>query len=419
MSYRTKKDVLHSIRERRRVRNGIAYVIYDAYLGYDPCTKRQRRIQSMSLADLKAQIERFYIEYRVGGDAATRLKPYEATDAREAIDFLAANGQQISLLEVVRRFLGGGRASNGKDATLSEAYEKFLNAQVGKSKYYLLSLRSHIGKFIEEFGAERLVSDVTTVALSESLHARLVDKDNPKTWKTYNNHLGDIKTFFSWCMKAGQGYIVKSPADDVERIAIAWKDPDYVKVEDVKKLFTALINGGAQSRVDLADAILSFFCGMRNAEIARVREGIRSVNVNIDDGYIRVVKCKGSTCGKRPRAFNIPEPALTWMKAFDFKAAVMKPNPHFREHLIDYAKKAHIKIPSNAGRHTFITMHAAAYHNSNLLSSIVGNTESIRANSYDGVEIEANGKAYFEITPQSLGWNGDAAQGEVAPVEES
>ena len=81
----------------------------------------------------------------------------------------------------------------------------------------------------------------------------------------------------------------------------------------------------------------------------------------------------------------------------------MKKNNYFRRHLVKYAAKAEIKLPGNAGRHTFITMFAAAYHDQPLLTSIVGNTEGVRANSYDGMEIEANGKAYFSITPESLG----------------
>ena len=44
-------------------------------------------------------------------------------------------------------------------------------------------------------------------------------------------------------------------------------------------------------------------------------------------------------------------------------------------------------------------MHAAAYHDQALLTSLVGNTEGVRVKSYNGVEVEKNGKAYFEIKP--------------------
>lgn len=404
MSYRTKKDVLAGIGKRKRTRNGEECIVYDAYLGYDPYSKKQKRIQSSSLADLKAQIERFYIEHRIGGDAAARLKPHEATDAREALDLLAAHGEDISLVETVKRYLGGSTAAKRtNDTKLSDALAKYQDSQIGKSLGYLRSIKYHVGAFIDHFGPEKFVSDVTSADVVNDLRATILKKDDPKTWKTYNNHLGNLKTFFKWCMKSEQGYIDKDPLVDVERIILAWKDPAYVNVEDVKKLFKAIAEGSRDCREDLADAVLSFFCGMRNAEIGRVRDGKDAVNVDVENGYIRVVKCKGSTQGKRPRAFTIPEPALTWMRAFDFATAVMRPNPLFRLHLVEYAKAAGVKIPKNAGRHTFITMHAAAYHDQNLLSSIVGNTESVRANSYDGVEIEANGREYFTITPESLG----------------
>jgi hypothetical protein len=66
---------------------------------------------------------------------------------------------------------------------------------------------------------------------------------------------------------------------------------------------------------------------------------------------------------------------------------------------VKYAKEAGVSLPENAGRHTFITMYAAAYHDQAKLTSIVGNTEGVRANSYDGVEVETNGVAYFAIMP--------------------
>jgi len=403
MSYRPKKEVLATIGKRTRIRNGVESVMFDAYLGYDPYSKKQKRIQCADEAELRAQVERFYIEHRTGGDAAARLKPHEALDAREALDLLSVAGECISLAETVRRYLGGSTASKRADAvTFETALTKFLDSQLGKTAVYLKGLRSHIGSFMDDFGPQRPISDVTAADVTASLRKRILDEKDQKTWKTYNNHLGDIKTFFNWCTKSEQGYIGKSPIEDVKKLIIAWKDPAYVKAEDIGKLFTAIAAGVEERREDLADAILSFFCGMRQDEIKRVREGKEAVNVDVANGFIRVVKCKGSTKGIRPRAFNIPEPALTWMRAFDFSAAVMKPNNQFRRHLVKYAAEAKVTIPENAGRHTFITMHAAAYHDQPLLTSIVGNTEGVRANSYDGVEIEANGKAYFSITPESL-----------------
>lgn len=402
MGFRPKKDVLNSISTRSRMRNGSLSTVYDAYLGYDPYSKKQKRIQSTSLHELRKEIERFYVEHRSAGDAAARLKPHEAMDARNALDLLAAAGHASSLTEIVENFLGASGTGH-RTVMFQDALRKFLASQIGKTDVYTKNLRRRIGTFMDSFGPERPISAVTASDVTGDLRRRLLDEKNPKTWKTYNNHLGDLKTFFSWCTRSEQGYITKSPLADVKRLTIAWHDPAYMKPDAVARLFRTLATGSEGRREDLADAILSFFCGMRQEEIKRIREGKNSVNVDVANGFIRIVKCKGATNGIRPRAFNIPEPALTWMRAFDFDAAVMRPNNRFRRHLLKYAEAAGVPLPENAGRHTFITMHTAAYHDQQKLTNIVGNTEDIRANSYDGVEIEANGRAYFEITPRSLG----------------
>jgi hypothetical protein len=399
MSYLPKKAVIDGIRTRKRVRNGSETTIYDAYLGYDPFSGKQRRMQNADLDKLKAEIDKFYVAHKAGGDAAVRLKAHEALDAREALDLLAQRGKAVSLTEVVRNWLGGSGATPACDKTLGDAYDGFMASLVGKSPDYLKTLRSHIGSFISEFGRDTQLASVTAQAVVRNLKERILDKDNEKTWKTYNNHLGDIKTFFGWCAKSEQGFIGVSPIADVKKIVLRYHDPEYVKAEDIGRLFAALVGHKDESPSDLADAILSFFCGMRQCEIDRVREGPGAVEINLDEGFVIVKKGKGYTRGIRKRSFTLSEQAKAWMHSFDFMAAVAVSNKQFRRHLVERAKEAKVKLPKNAGRHTFITMYAAAYHDQSKLTSIVGNTEGVRANSYDGVEVEANGRAYFGIMP--------------------
>lgn len=404
MSYLTKKEALNGIRIRTRIRNGVKSTAYDAYLGYDPFSGRQKRMQSNDLASLKAEIDRFYALHKVGGDASVRLKAHEAVDAREALDLLSQHGKVISLTEVVQRWLGETDATPVRSKTLGEAYDEFLASLVGKSADYLKALRYRIGKFICELGRDTPLASITAQAVVKDLKDRLLDKGDEKTWKTYNNHLGDIKTFFGWCAKPEQGFITASPVAEVKKIVLHYHDPEYAKADDIGKLFAVLVKHADESPADLADAILSFFCGLRQCEIDRVRDGEAAVKVALDapEPFIRVVRQKGATSGKRPRAFRISEQAISWMRSFDFTAAIRIPNNRFRRHLVERAREAGVDLPKNAGRHTFITMYAAAYHDQAKLTSIVGNTEGVRANSYDGVEVEANGRAYFAITPESI-----------------
>ena len=402
MSYLTKKAALDGIKTRTRVRNGVEYTVYDAYLGYDPFDGKQKRYQGTDLEKVKADVEKFYAAHKVGGDAAVRLKANEALDAREALDLLTQHGKGVSLTEVVRRWLGASEAAPAKSITLGVAYDGFIQSLVGRSDAYLKTLRSRVGSFVSEFGRDTPLVGIGAPAVVKNLKDRLLDKDDEKTWKTYNNHLGDVKTFFGWCADQEQGFLPASPIASVKKIVIPWHEPDYVRAEDIAKLFAVLVRHRDEHPEDLADAILSFFCGMRQCEIERIRLGGDAVKVNTEEMFIRVIQGKGFTSGKRPRAFTIPETAQAWISSFDFDAAIRVKDKRFRRHLVRYAAEAKITLPENAGRHTFITMFAAAYHDQKLLESIVGNTEGVRANSYDGVESERNGKAYFAITPEAV-----------------
>jgi integrase len=174
-----------------------------------------------------------------------------------------------------------------------------------------------------------------------------------------------------------------------------------MKAEDVEKLFNILWERRADTMwaADLAYAILSFFCGMRQSEIERIRLGESAVKISLDEKFIRVGLPKGVSKGIRPRTFTIPEQALAWMRAFDFASIVMRKNTRFRRHLTWAADDAKIKMPKNAGRHTFITMFEAVHHNESALTAIVGNTDDVRAKSYNGVELRSEGEAYFKILP--------------------
>lgn len=402
MAYRLQKAVLASIKERPHVRKGVKYIIYEAYLGRDPLTKKQRRISNLSKTKLKEEIEAFYASLDSGGAVAVTFSPYEAADARKALDLLAQKKSTLSLTDCVRRVLEAPAAESGCTMTVSAAITAFLASKASKSKDYLKTLRSHLNLWKTEFGSDRLLSEITAKEVKEKLYARIVKENDYGTWKTYNNHLGDILTFVSWCAKPEQKYILLNPLEGMSKLSIPYQAPDYVQHGDISKLFAVLWTHRDESPADLADAILSFFCGMRQVEISRVREGPEAVVINLEDGYIIVRKCKGYTRGIRPRSFKVSDQALAWMRSFDFADAVKISNNQFRRHLVERAKEAHISLPENAGRHTFITMHAAAYHDQKLLTSIVGNTDGVRANSYDGVEIEKNGLDYFKITPETI-----------------
>lgn len=400
--YRSKREVLSSIKERIAFKNGVKYTIFSAFLGRDPLTNEKKRIARASKDELKEYITDFYRKLDKGGDSAVTLDHAQAADAKAAYDLMAQFGIDMSLADCVRAYAtqkAYGKIKGECKTTIGDAWYRYNGTLCLKSEAYRKCVVSRVGKWVSVFGESRLLSEVSAADLKAYLMANVYKPSVPGTAKTYNNVLGDIKTFIHWCCSKEQDMLASDPLDGMKKMEIGYRQPEYIKAEDAAKLFAVLERHKAEAPADLADAILSFFCGMRTIEIERVREGENAVKISLEDHFIRVIKCKGSTRGIRPRAFRIPEQAEAWMRSFDFLAAVQEPNPSFREHLVARAKEAKIALPKNAGRHTFITMYEAAHHDTNALSGIVGNTDAVRSKSYNGVELEREGKAYFRILP--------------------
>ena len=400
--YRSKREVLSSIKEKLVKHDNGYYTIFLAYLGRDPITKEKVRVARADKSKLRDYINEFYTKLDIGGDEAVYLDRQQAHDAKVALDLLAQSDLEMSLAECVRAVIEG-RASAAVApcaTTVGDAWRRYYASIAPRSDAYRKCVLSRVGKWVAAVGESTVLSDVTAAGVKDYLMANVYRTDCPGTMKTYNNVLGDIHTFIRWCASKEQDMLSADPLDGMKRMEIGYRQPEYVKAADAERLFRVLERHKDECPADLADAILSFFCGMRQIEIERVREGDSSVRISLEDCFIRVIKCKGSLRGVRPRAFRIPEQAEAWMRSFDFLAAVKTPNVRFRAHMNEYAKTAGVTLPKNAGRHTFITMYEAVHHDANALSAIVGNTEGVRSRSYNGVELEREGKAYFAIMPK-------------------
>lgn len=425
MSYLSKKDVLGSIRRREQNNHGTRYVFYEAYLGTNPFTKKPVRKYAKTESRLKEVIRTFYAALERGGTPAAILTPAQLFDAQEAFSLIAQSRIKLSLADCARIVLcktapdwqpppapssqasslvpqmGAMHLPNPGTSTLGEAFAKYSKAVEDKSEAYRRDIQSRIGKWLAVIGNETPLSCVTAVGVKQYLMDHFYKHGDVGSWVTYNNHLGNIKTFMSWCASIEQGLIPANPLEGMKKLTIPYRQPDYLKAEDVRKMFNLLWErrNDPMWAADLAYATLSFFCGMRQSEIERVRLGEGALKISLDERFIRVGLPKGVSKGIRPRTFTIPDQALAWMRAFDFTGAVMRKNTRFRRHLTWVAEDADIKMPKNVGRHTFITMFEAVHHNESALTAIVGNTDDVRAKSYNGVELKREGEAYFSILP--------------------
>ena len=134
MSYLPKAIVERSIKKRvRKDKQGRERVGYEAYFGTDPFTKCAVRMTRASEEELKKDIKDFYQRHQSGGDAAVRLTPIEAIDAKSALDLLHEAGVKISLADAVRGYLNGDAQKKVEDSgiTVGAAYTEYIMKKYG------------------------------------------------------------------------------------------------------------------------------------------------------------------------------------------------------------------------------------------------------------------------------------------------
>jgi len=397
MSYLPKAIVERSIKKRvRKDKQGRERVGYEAYFGTDPFTKCAVRMTRASEDELKKDIKDFYQRHQSGGDAAVRLTPIEAIDAKSALDLLHEAGVKISLADAVRGYLNGDAQKKVEDSgvTVGAAYAEYYAAKnegADKNK-----TASTVGKWVMEVGEETALSAVTAKAVDEYLKRKYGDRKP----KTYNSHLLYLKTFLNWCCKDERKYLTENPIRWMKPREEPWEEPEYMKPGDAEKLFRLLERGKDAHPEHLAYAIISFFCGSRAIEIQRSAAlGDDAVRINLDDEMVRIAKGKGYQRGKRPRAFHIDPTALAWMKSFDFLKAVKMITKNTQCEIYTLARANKIPVFQNCGRHTFITYHVAAFGDPAKTQAIVGTSAKMRAENYCGLASKADGEAYFKIMP--------------------
>lgn len=407
MAYLPKSLVEKNIKTRvRKDRRGNEHTDYEAYIGIDPFSGRPVRITRSSEKELSKALSDWYARHKTGGDAAVRLTAVQAIDAKNAYDALASAGMaDKSLYDVIVAYIGGrGNESANHSVTVAEACKEFFSKKFPKTKG-VPSVNEQVSKYSIARWADTCGDTKLVEVTARSVAEYLADNYSKRKPKTYNHHLLYLKTFFNWCCKDEQSYLVKSPIRSLEYRPEPWEEPEYMQPKDVERLFRLLESRKEEHPEHLAYAVVSFFCGCRAIEIQRMANDPDAAKINIEGETVRIAKAKGYQQGKRPRAFHVHPTALAWMKSFDFLDAVKKikaPEPRVKGtqvELYELARGAGIPVFQNCGRHTFITYHVAAYGEPEKTQAMVGTSEKMRAENYCGLAIKADGEAFFKILP--------------------
>jgi integrase len=152
-----------------------------------------------------------------------------------------------------------------------------------------------------------------------------------------------------------------------------------------------------------------FFCGIRRATIER----LDWKDVRFEEKRIIVPKHKGKNQTRYP--VTLQENALEWLRPHLQESGsllvpartVNKAGASFgapsarttRRLVVEAAARAGIVLPDNAGRHTFISMHVAAFESIDKTSKEANNTPAIVKETYLDIVSPDDAKRYWAIRP--------------------
>ena len=395
MTIVSKSDALKGIREIHHTVRGKTYTKYCIYFGTDGHGGKIRESRSTRRAAVE-RVEEFYRMRRAVGDAAGLLKASELHDAAEAFRLLNEAGVVQTLTDTVRRFLEGRPAGVARSAVmpLGEAYEEYYAAIPEEQALHRRAVLFRVRPWVTEFGASRMVSEVTAREVAAYLEPSKRD-----SLKTYNNKMTYIKTFLAWCAKDERGYADANPMEGMKAARIPYREPEFMRADDFGRMVGALA-----ARPDAGEMIpyvaLSYMCGVRREEIGRMMRHPEKC-ILLDDDSVRVGEPKGYTQGRPPRMFRMPPNAAAWMRWAwrDGGIGRCKTGDAAVKTLAAVARGLGIGLPRNGGRHTFITMHIAAFENPAATEHIVDTSKKMRVSHYQGLVTKAEAERYFAIMP--------------------
>ncbi len=282
------------------------------------------------------------------GTAALALPDRDRLDAVEARKLLGSG----SILEAVRYYVKHHTAGAGAQKTVAELVEEYLTAPgrrggkaITRRERTIREARNRLAVFVTAYGT-RPAGDVTRADVEGWLSAG--------GWSGLHlrNYLAPVKALFGYAVR--KEYLTANPAEKIEVAAPDKKAPEIMAPRDVARLMAAAVKHDADLVPRLA---LSFFAGLRTAELDR----LDWQNVNLAAGLVTVTPEAAKM--RRQRHVSLAANAVQWLITRR-KAA----GPVWRLSAVSYqhraaelARKAGVKVPHNAGRHSFASYHFALH----------------------------------------------------------
>ena len=393
MSIRTKAEIIKGIKKNYRLVNGKAYETWEIYFGMDEAGKKIRTVKPTKQEAI-AHVEAYFKALDAKVSNQVSLTPKDVLDAWEARDMLIAAGLgKVTLRQCAREFIGreSGKSVNdaGSYMTVDQAFCLYLNSIPSECEAQRKCVSQRVGKWAESLGKGYLMRDVTLKDVSE--YAATVGN----AVKTRNNVRGYIKSFLAWCADGERLLIAVNPCASLKSEKEPYKEPLFISVADMETLAREVERSHPAA---LPFLVLSYWCGIRSAEIDRLRECPE--DIRYEEQTVRISKVKGWTRGMKPRVVHIEDNAVAWMRKIGIREALPKMTVESMRNAVYFAASAvGVRLGHNTGRHSYITYLSAKTGNPRFAETMAGTSDGMRTKSYDGLATKSAGEAYFSIMP--------------------
>ena len=239
------------------------------------------------LKEIKDEQKRF-------GQSLTAMTSTTRADAAAAEKILAGSG--LTLVEAARLLMEHKRREqSGKP--IEEAAQAFLISRNDTSERHRKTIATRIN-YMTRFLAGHTTASVT----AEDIQRLLDGLDREPV--TRDNYKRCMSSFFAFCMDPARKWCSGNPASAAAPITIPKSDVEILTPQEAAAILT-----GCDEAI-LPGVVLGMFCGLRNAEIARLQWSA----VDLAQGHVTVGTGIAKTGARR--VCPLPDCAKAWLAPY-------------------------------------------------------------------------------------------------------
>ncbi len=268
---------------------------------------------------------------------------------------------------------------------VADVVKEFLEAKKAdhRSDIYLQDCKNRMDRFSADFKVD--LQTIQTRDLDAWLRGLKVSA------RTRNNFRTILCSLFSFAKTAG--YLPKDRATEAELTAKAKTGQTTIEIFTPEEMVKILEKCDS---ILLPFIVLGGFCGLRSAEILRLKwEAIRWESSQVEVGG-KIAKTRNR------RMAPLTPVAGAWLNDFKAKKGSVITGVKLYERLRKLAKAADLgeEWRQNALRHSFGTYRLASNKNPSVVAYEMGNSPAIIRSSYDAVVTDAEATKWWSIMPQ-------------------